>query len=122
MSRKEQSVPIPVCGNFPTQCTSCAGTHSCTSGLASCAPAHRIARGSACRTSCRATNNGSLLSVTLGGDRRSCGTTDSAANYSAGISTSLFTHNSPSGATDPAADGRLPATISCDFCREDEAV
>jgi hypothetical protein len=82
-----QSLLLTLFGNFPTQCTACAGTHSCTSSLTSCAPAHRIAHGSACRTSCCATNNGSLLSVTLGGDRRTCGTTDSAANYSAGIST-----------------------------------
>ena len=86
-TRLLQSLPLSLFGNFPTHCTARAGTYSCTSGLTSCAPTHRVARGSACRTPCRATNNGSLLSITLGGNRRTRGTTDGAANYSAGIST-----------------------------------
>jgi hypothetical protein len=74
-------------GNFPTQSTARASSYRCTSGLTSCAPAHRIARGSAGCSSCRATDNGSLLSVTLCGDRRASCTTHRAADHSTSITT-----------------------------------
>jgi hypothetical protein len=54
--------------------------------LTSGTPAHRVARSSAGRASRCATDNGPLLSITLGGDRRTCRTTHRAADHSTGIS------------------------------------